>query len=86
VSISRAEYESSIYCKLRGTEFESWAEISSTVHCFKVKKSPFNKLKYKVITDSPVIYFVNFPPKNWRRSVLYYRERKNCEITIYLFK
>lgn len=63
VSISRAEYESSIFCKLRGTEFESWAEISSTVHCFKVKKSPFNKFKYKVITDSPVSYFVNFPPK-----------------------
>ena len=61
--ISPQEYESSIYFQLRGTEFERWAEISSPVHCIKVKKSPFNKFKYKVITDSPVSYFVNYPPK-----------------------
>jgi hypothetical protein len=61
--ISPQEYESSIYFKLRGTEFERWAEISSAVHCINVKKSPFNKFKYKVITDSPVSYFVNYPPK-----------------------
>ncbi|MFM7681308.1 MAG: hypothetical protein ACKO7P_00990 [Bacteroidota bacterium] len=63
VSISRADYESSIYNKLKGTEYERWAEISSAVHCVKVKKSPFNKFKYKVFTDSPVTYFVNYPPK-----------------------
>jgi hypothetical protein len=61
--ISPQEYESSIYFQLRGTEFERWAEKSSVVHCIKVKKSPFNKFKYKVITDSPVSYFVNYPPK-----------------------
>ena len=56
--ISPQEYESSIYFQLRGTEFERWAEISSPVHCIKVKKSPFNKFKYKVITDSPVSYYI----------------------------
>ena len=61
--ISPQEFESSIYFQLKGTEFERWAEKSSVVHCIKVKKSPFNKFKYKVITDSPVSYFVNYPPK-----------------------
>lgn len=61
--ISPQEYESSIFFQLRGTELERWLEISSAVHCIKVKKSPFNKFKYKVVTDSPVSYFVNYPPK-----------------------
>jgi len=61
--ISPQEYESSIYFQLRGTEFGRLVEKSSVVHCIKVKKSPFNKFKYKVITDSPVSYFVNYPPK-----------------------
>jgi hypothetical protein len=61
--ISPQEYESSTYFQLRGTEYERWAEISSAVHCVKVKKSPFNKFKYKVFTDSQVTYFVNYPPK-----------------------
>jgi hypothetical protein len=61
--ISPQEYESSIYFQLRGTDFDASIFDCTEVHCVKVKKSPFNKFKYKVITDSSVSYYVNFPPK-----------------------
>jgi hypothetical protein len=61
--ISPQEYESSIYFQLRGTDFEASIFDCAEVHCVKVKKSPFNKFKYKVITDSSFSYYVNFPPK-----------------------
>ena len=61
--ISPQEYESSIYFQLRGTDFDASIFDCTEVHCVKVKKSPFNKFKYKVITDSSFSYYVNFPPK-----------------------
>lgn len=62
--VEKEEYENSLYYELRGTEYSKHSIKSFPVKSVKYEESNETVFKYKVFTDSKVVYYTNYPPEN----------------------